>query len=597
MMRLTVEEIRNELFCGKRITDIPLRVTFYGRVSTDEERQLDSLAHQAAYFENSIRDAPHWTYVPGYVDEGVTGTRADKRPQFCKMVRDAKAGLFDLILTKEVSRFARDVIDCVQTTRELLRYGVGVLIEDIQLNTMERDAEFRLSIMAIVAQEESRKTSERVKFGYRQTMKEGKRHGAKPPLGYLFNNENNGYLVDERKAPIVRYVFSEYARGVLGTRRIACELEKRGWLNDSGKPYHPSTIERMIRNPVYKGFIVNGKSYKPSYREDRKIMRPEAQWQLHYDPVRVPPLIDDGVWAQANRVLRGRSARMLGVDCKSHDSTGNGRYAYSGRIVCGTHNCMYHRYTARWTVDGTEKRVEAWRCSLYKDYGRKRCDGPLLYKRDLDKIMRQLFAALIPLLNDACAPVLEAIEQTLTSNPQHQTDDLKEQKADLEGKKKRLLDGWMDGLITDGDYRKAGQRIDAEIAEVNARLAELHPIHTHAEHAAKLQAIRRQTVQNANLESEEMIDALVRCFVQRIIVQQKEQGERKEEREEPYELIFWLYNGNAPIPYDLALLPRTHPFGAAKGVFLTEMEYLIPKSKIQTSWSRRLTVKLYLECA
>ena len=563
-MRLTVEEIRNDLFCGKRITDIPLRVTFYGRVSTDEDKQLDSLEHQVSYFENRIKDSSHWEYVPGYVDEGITGTRADKRPQFLKMVRDAKAGLFDLILTKEVSRFARDIIDCVQTTRELLRYDVGVLIEDINLNTMERDAEFRLSIMAIVAQEESRKTSERVKFGYRQTMKEGKRHGAKPPIGYLFNNENNGYIVDERKAHIVRYIFEEYARGVLGTRRIACELEKRGMLNDNGKPYHTSTIERMIRNPVYKGFIVNGKSYKPSYREDRKVMRPQEQWQLHYDPVRVPPLINDGVWDQANRILNDRSTRMLGVDCSSTDSTGNGRYSYSGRIVCGTHNCMYHRYTSRWTVDSTVKRVEAWRCSLYKDYGRKRCDSPLLYKRDLDKIMRQLFAALIPLLNDACTPVLEAIEQTLVPNPQHQTDDLKKQKEDLEGKKKRLLDGWMNQLINDEDYRKAGQRIDAQIVELNSRLTELHQVRTNVDHSAKMMEIMRQTVQNANLESEEMIDALVRCFVKRIIVQQKEQGERGEDPKEPYELIIWLYNGNTPITYDLALCTRTHRYRARR---------------------------------
>ena len=211
-MKKTIEEIRTELFFGKRIYDIPLRVTFYGRVSTDEDKQLDSLSHQAVYFENKIKDCPKWEYVPGYIDEGITGTRADKRPQFMKMIRDAKAGLFDLILTKEVSRFARDIVDCVQTVRDLLKYEVGVLIEDINLNTMENDAEFRLSIMAIVAQEESRKTSERVQFGYMQTMKQGKRHGATPPIGYLFREDNNGYWIDESKHGLVEYVFSEYAK-------------------------------------------------------------------------------------------------------------------------------------------------------------------------------------------------------------------------------------------------------------------------------------------------------------------------------------------------------------------------------------------------
>lgn len=277
-MYKNIEEIRTALFCGKRIYDIPLRVTFYGRVSTDEDKQLNSLEHQIAYFESKIKSCEKWEYVPGYIDEGITGTRADKRPQFLKMVRDAKAGAFDLILTKEVSRFARDIVDCVQTVRELLRYDVGVLIEDINLNTMDKDAEFRLSIMAIVAQEESRKTSERVKFGYRQTMKDGKRHGATPPIGYRFNNENNGYHVDEQKAKLVRFVFEEYAKGELGTRRISELLVQKGFLNDAGNPYNPSTIERMIRNPVYLGYIVNGKTYKPHYREDRKVAISRDQW-------------------------------------------------------------------------------------------------------------------------------------------------------------------------------------------------------------------------------------------------------------------------------------------------------------------------------
>ena len=108
-MYKNIEEIRTALFCGKRIYDIPLRVTFYGRVSTDEDKQLNSLEHQIAYFESKIKSCEKWEYVPGYIDEGITGTRADKRPQFLKMVRDAKAGAFDLILTKEVSRFARTV--------------------------------------------------------------------------------------------------------------------------------------------------------------------------------------------------------------------------------------------------------------------------------------------------------------------------------------------------------------------------------------------------------------------------------------------------------------------------------------------------------
>ena len=557
-MYKNIEEIRTALFCGKRIYDIPLRVTFYGRVSTDEDKQLNSLEHQIAYFESKIKSCEKWEYVPGYIDEGITGTRADKRPQFLKMVRDAKAGAFDLILTKEVSRFARDIVDCVQTVRELLRYDVGVLIEDINLNTMDKDAEFRLSIMAIVAQEESRKTSERVKFGYRQTMKDGKRHGATPPIGYRFNNENNGYYVDEQKSKLVRFVFEEYAKGELGTRRISELLVQKGFLNDAGNPYNPSTIERMIRNPVYLGYIVNGKTYKPHYREDKHIAIPRDKWQLHYDPVRVPPLVSEEVWEKANYILNERSKRLDGVDCLSKDSTGLGKYVYSNRIVCGVDGCGYHRSVGRWTVDGVQKRVEYWRCSLYKKYGRKRCDSPIIYKRDLDKIMRSLFSVMAPLLKETCDPLVEAVKQTLEDNQRENVSELERELATIEMKKKKLLDGWMNSVVSDNDYRTMSGKLEQQATDLKQRIENAGQVSEAPEVSKKTFAIMQQALSNANLESVEIIDELVRRFVHKIIVKRKE-GEETGKGKVPYILEIWLQNAQTPANFDLAQCARTRP--------------------------------------
>lgn len=557
-MYKNIEEIRTALFCGKRIYDIPLRVTFYGRVSTDEDKQLNSLEHQIAYFESKIKSCEKWEYVPGYIDEGITGTRADKRPQFLKMVRDAKAGAFDLILTKEVSRFARDIVDCVQTVRELLRYDVGVLIEDINLNTMDKDAEFRLSIMAIVAQEESRKTSERVKFGYRQTMKEGKRHGATPPIGYRFNNENNGYHVDEQKSKLVRFVFEEYAKGELGTRRISELLVQKGFLNDAGNPYNPSTIERMIRNPVYLGYIVNGKTYKPHYREDKHIAIPRDKWQLYYDPVRVPPLVSEEVWEKANYVLRERSKRLDGVDCSGKDATGLGKYAYSNRIVCGDHGCGYHRSASRWTVDGVQKRVEYWRCCLYKKYGRKQCEAPILYKRDLDEIMRKLFSTLIPLLKDACGSLHGALAQALEEKQGEDIPELERQIVVLEQKKKKLLDGWMNNVVSDSDYQDMRKRLERQIEKLNERKSQSEKASVEPNVSAASFTIMQKAISNTNLDSEEMLDELVRCFVYKIVVKRKEDAEVSGKKV-PYMLEIWLQNAQTPANFDLAQCARTHP--------------------------------------
>ena len=548
-----VDAVRAELFCGKRIFDIPLRVTFYGRVSTDAEKQLDSLAHQSAYFESKIKGCPNWMYVPGYLDEGITGTRADKRPQFLRMLGDAKAGLFDLILTKEVSRFARDIVDCVQTVRDLLTYDVGVLIEDINLNTMEQDAEFRLSVMAIVAQEESRKTSERVKFGYRQTMKQGKRHGAAPPIGYLFREDNNGYRIDESRRGAVEYVFTEYAKGEKGMRTLSRDLAAMGFFGNTGKPYHPSTLERMIRNPVYKGYIVNGKTCKPSYREDRRIAKPRGDWLLHYDPDRVPPLVSDELWDAANRILQSRGSRLDGIDCSSADACGNGRYAYSARIVCADHDCGYHRAISRWFVNGAERRREVWRCSMYKKYGRKQCDAPILRKDDLDAVMRQLISTLIPLLKDVCLSLSEALQQVLDGQVRSDASDLAKEECAWEQKKKKLLDGWLNGVLTDEEYRAASGKIAAQLKDVRRRALEKERIDRRSDHALQRYRILQQAHSNADLRSAEILDELVRRFIERIVVKRADcDGQAPS-----YLMEIRLYEVAAPLTIDFPLCLRT----------------------------------------
>ena len=168
---MNIYEMRQDMrMRHTRVSDYPLRVVYYARVSTDKYDQLHSLDAQKNYFENLLERNPNWTFVRGYVDEGLTGTKIDKRDSFIEMMRDAKRGKFDLICTKEVSRFARNTLDSLSCTRELLTYGVAVYFENDNLNTIDEDCDFRLTTMASIAQEESRKTSERLKFGFRESI-------------------------------------------------------------------------------------------------------------------------------------------------------------------------------------------------------------------------------------------------------------------------------------------------------------------------------------------------------------------------------------------------------------------------------------------
>ena len=156
----------------KSIYDIPLRVTFYARVSSESDEQLNSLGNQVSYYEEFIRKNSAWDYVEGYIDEGLSAATTKKRENFHRMVEDGKAGLFDLIITKEITRFARNTLDSILYTRELLSAGVGVFFQNDNINTFDEDSELRLTIMSGIAQDELRKLSSRVKFGHQQAIKQ-----------------------------------------------------------------------------------------------------------------------------------------------------------------------------------------------------------------------------------------------------------------------------------------------------------------------------------------------------------------------------------------------------------------------------------------
>ena len=210
--------VRNSLTGGKSIYDLNLRVTFYARVSTDREEQLNSLENQVMYFEKFIKEQTNWIFVDGYVDEGISGTSVKKRENFLKMIDDAKKGMFDLILTKEISRFSRNTVDSIQYTQELLSYGVGINFINDNINTFDPDSELRLTIMSSIAQEEIRKLSERVRFGYKRSIEKGVVPGNDNFYGY---KKNKGKLeIVEEEAELIRLIFNEYSKAKMGTSRL-----------------------------------------------------------------------------------------------------------------------------------------------------------------------------------------------------------------------------------------------------------------------------------------------------------------------------------------------------------------------------------------
>jgi len=245
------------------------RICIYARVSTDHDAQLSALENQIDWYKPLLDLHPEWELVEMYVDEGITGTSAEKRPKFMQMVADAKKGKFDLIITREVSRFARNTMDTLHYTRMLKEHGVEVYFINDGIKTFDGDGELRLTIMATLAQDESRKTSIRVKSGQQTSMNNGVIYGNGNILGY--DRVGKEMVINPEQAKTVRLIYDLYLDGY-GLNKIKDELERRGYKTSAGKDkWFPTVISHVLKNSFYCGIITYHKEYTPDYLKQKKV--------------------------------------------------------------------------------------------------------------------------------------------------------------------------------------------------------------------------------------------------------------------------------------------------------------------------------------
>ena len=246
------------------------KMVFYGRVSTEHEAQLAALENQIQWYDDQAKLHPNWIVTDKYIDEGITGTQAKKRPAFLRMIEDAKEGKFDLIVTREVCRFARNTVDTLVATRELKNIGVEVYFVEDNIWTMDGDGELRLTIMATLAQEESRKVSERVKAGQHISRNNGVIYGNGNILGY--DLVEGKYVINEEQAETVRMIFDMYLNEGIGATKIANELCRRKRVAASGQvKWTASNVSRILRNSTYMGYMAYGKSFSNNYLEQKRV--------------------------------------------------------------------------------------------------------------------------------------------------------------------------------------------------------------------------------------------------------------------------------------------------------------------------------------
>ena len=284
------------------------KAVFYGRVSTEHEAQLAALENQMQWYEDQAKYHPNWTVLDKYIDEGITGTQAKKRPAFMQMIEDAKRGDFDLIVTREVCRFARNTVDTLVMTRELKNFGVEVYFVEDNIWTMDGDGELRLTIMATLAQEESRKISERVRAGQKISRDNGVLYGSGNIIGY--DRVNGTYVINEDQAETVRMIFDLYLEG-LGETKICKELCRRQRKDGHGNvSWSVSKISRILRNATYMGYKCYLKSYSNNYLEQKRIKNLDESTYL-YVKGDFEPIIPEEVFKRCEEIRKTRTTKMI----------------------------------------------------------------------------------------------------------------------------------------------------------------------------------------------------------------------------------------------------------------------------------------------
>lgn len=457
--------VRNNIMKGIPLQELKLKVCFYARVSTDKDEQLHSLSAQVSFFNDYISKVPNWHFIGSYIDEGISGTSVKKREEFLRMIEDAKKHKFDLILTKEISRFSRSTLDSIKYTQELLQNGVGVYFLNDNINTILPDSELRLTMMSSIAQDEVRRLSERVSFGMKRSIDSGVVLGCSNIYGYV--KDKGKLVIDEKQAEMIKIIYDRYANTTDGLSKVSRYLYSLGYKSKTGKRLDTTILTRIIENPKYKGYYCGHKTKVLDYRTKKKKKLSESDWIIYKDTENVPPIVSEELWERANKKLKQRQESF--ASRAVNKAVFQNRYTYSGKIYCGHHNLTYHRSSA-----GKRKNNPVWECQVYRKESLKGCSNPRVFEFELDTLFKDMFNKLLKRKNYIFDEIVSVCENYLEShNNDSEIKNIESKILLLNNKKDKLLELVMEEYLEKADYKKQVDLLNEEISSYQNKLNEL----------------------------------------------------------------------------------------------------------------------------
>ncbi len=503
------------------------KVAIYGRVSTEHEAQLAAFENQQAWYESVAHQHPEWRIVERYYDEGITGTAAKKRPAFMQMIDNANDGKFDLIVTREVYRFARNTVDTLTVTRELKRIGVEVYFVQDNIWTMDGDGELRLTIMATLAQEESRKISERVLAGQQISREKGVLYGTGNILGY--DRVRGTYAVNPEQAYTVQKIFTLYAAG-WGYRRICAELIRLGCKNAHGEVvWTVDRIGRILRNATYKGYIGYNKSHSDGYLTQKRINHPDDEFT--YVKGDFSPIVSEELWDRCAELRAKKSARQRGPDGKLKKfGRKEPRSVWCDKLRCSC-GSSFRRFLWHRNADGSK--TYGYECYRQKrDVSRKYLEAHGLDTENIcctksipswhiDLMALHVFKAVWKDQKEAVLLACQMLQECAVQDCQETSsvlNALQKQRDRLVKKQEGLREMRALGDISREEFLCDNHRLQKELETIQLRLEDLNAATTAPGAGLDLEAIRNTLNRWVDFSGTRISDELIEELILQVVV-------------------------------------------------------------------------------
>lgn len=519
-----------------------IRVAAYCRVSTDGDEQLGSFESQKLYYEQKIADNPEWVNAGIFADEAITGTKTDKRNGFQEMIARCQNGEIDMILTKSISRFARNTVDTLNYVRMLKDKNIAIFFEKENINTLDMNGELLLTIMSSLAQQEVESLSQNVKIGLQMKMKRGEMVGFNGCFGYDYDPETKTLSVNEDEAQTVRMIYDMYLQGY-GTTTIAKRLIELGIKNKKGEvSWHTHGVMGIIKNEKYKGDILLGKTFTTDPISKRRLANfgEENQYYIrdHHEPI-----VSREIWDEAEKIRKKRAKNKV-VETTGNRERYTRQYAFSSMCECAY---CGHKLTRRTRHSSSIYEKPVWQCMNATKNGIANCpnckaiDEPILEGAFLDA-----FKLLAGNFDDVLDVVLSYVEESANNDDNiRRKQQIDKDISALESKKSRMTDMLIDGTITKEVY-------DEKLVEFTRKLHTLSDkrkiladsINTRNDISKRMSELRE------TLEKEDILDEFDRTVFESIIEKVYVGGYEEDGTPDPYKLTFILKgNQTGTVPH------------------------------------------------